>query len=89
MLGLASLAPASTQHWSLTPVFGTSALAPPALLPPGLIRTLAPPPGYPAPTPPILPLIGALSRSSVKENPSTQPFNNTSVILGITYWTSD
>jgi beta-lactamase superfamily II metal-dependent hydrolase len=30
-------------------------------------------------------LTGALSRSSVKEEPKTQPFNNTSMILGVEF----
>jgi hypothetical protein len=34
---------------------------------------------------PIPPLLGALVNSSVKENPTTQPFNNTSVILGVNF----
>ncbi len=32
-----------------------------------------------------LSLAGALSRSTVQENPTTQPFNNTSVILGVMF----
>ena len=31
------------------------------------------------------PIAGALSNSSVKENPSTQPYNNTSAILGVSF----
>jgi beta-lactamase superfamily II metal-dependent hydrolase len=31
------------------------------------------------------PLFGALINSSVKENPTTQPFNNTSAILGVNF----
>jgi hypothetical protein len=31
------------------------------------------------------PIAGALSNSSVKETPSTQPYNNTSVILGVSF----
>ena len=34
---------------------------------------------------PIPPLTGVLSNSSLKENPKTQPYNNTSVILGVRY----
>lgn len=34
---------------------------------------------------PASPLFGALSKSSVQENPATQPYNNTSVILGVTF----
>jgi hypothetical protein len=37
-----------------------------------------------APAIPLSPLTGALSESSVKTKPTTQPFNNTSTILGIT-----
>src|SRR5262249_36946468 len=52
-----------------------------------------PPPKYPLPTSLFapatgsvpVPLAGLLGNSSVKENPTTQPFNNTSVILGGTF----
>jgi beta-lactamase superfamily II metal-dependent hydrolase len=37
------------------------------------------------PTFPPLPLTGALGKSSVKKNPTTQPYNNTSVILGVNH----
>jgi beta-lactamase superfamily II metal-dependent hydrolase len=34
---------------------------------------------------PLIPLAGVLEESSVKKNPKTQPYNNTSVILGANY----
>ncbi len=39
----------------------------------------------PAPSTSVPPLLGALGNSSVKKNPTTQPFNNTSVILGVNF----
>lgn len=42
-------------------------------------------PSLNAPAIPLPPFAGALSRSSVKMNPTTQPFNNTSTILGMTF----
>lgn len=59
---------------------------------PSLATMLPAPPGpaaAPAPYPTGVQLssllTGALSNSSVKENPTTQPFNNTSVILGVQF----
>lgn len=56
----------------------------------GLPRPVAPTSLFRLPLPPPAPDIstllgGALSKSSVKENPKTQPFNNTSVILGCSF----
>jgi len=51
----------------------------------GLAALLAPPPKSSSPTLPLIPLLGALSNSSVKENPVTQPFNETSTILGVRF----
>lgn len=61
---------------SLVPLSLLGRQSPLALLP----RVTAPPQNSLAY---FLSLTGALSDSSVKEKPSTQPFNNTSVILGI------
>lgn len=52
----------------------------PPVRPEPIFQQLFPPP---QPSPDLSALLaGALSNSSVKENPTTQPFNNTSVILG-------
>lgn len=50
----------------------------------GLASFLAPPGRPSIPSTPS-PLFGLLSKSSVEENPTTQPYNNTSVILGVTF----
>lgn len=62
-----------------SPLIGTSSPLP------SLLSTLTLPV---APSPlrvPLPPLSGALSRSSVQKNPKTQPYNNTSVILGVNF----
>jgi hypothetical protein len=43
----------------------------------------SPRPAFPAVIAPPVPLTGLLKESSVKTNPTTQPFNNTSTIMGI------
>jgi hypothetical protein len=52
----------------------------------GALSSLILPPPLPSNLAPYLSAFaGALSKSSVKKNPATQPFNNTSVILGILF----
>jgi beta-lactamase superfamily II metal-dependent hydrolase len=48
-----------------------------------IAKILAPPPIRPIQSPPLIPLAGILSNSSVQEFPKTQPFNETSAILGV------
>lgn len=48
-----------------------------------LTALLSPPPIRPSQTSPLIPLAGILSNSSVQESPKTQPFNETSAILGV------
>jgi len=63
----------------LAAMLGASRIGAPSR--PGL-AFLAPPPEYP----PVVPTFsGFLQNSSVKKNPTTQPFNNTSTILGISF----
>ena len=65
-----------------------SALAGLALYQPPRYTSLAqliPPPSRNVPASSLPALTGALSKSSVQKNPTTQPFNNTSVILGATF----
>jgi beta-lactamase superfamily II metal-dependent hydrolase len=50
-----------------------------------LAALLAPPPKSSISFLPLIPLAGALSNSSVKQNPTTQPFNETSTILGVRF----
>lgn len=66
----------------------SSLLPPPSSLAQAYTSLLSPIPRAPSPTGPAIPLpplTGALSRSSVKTNPITQPFNNTCTILGVTF----
>jgi beta-lactamase superfamily II metal-dependent hydrolase len=65
-------------------------LSPPAITPPGLPLSFLGGPLTPLPKAPSAfdlstALFGALNKSSVDENPKTQPFNNTSAILGMEY----
>lgn len=54
--------------------------------PPGYnFASLFSPPPQNKPASPPVPFFGVLSTSSVKESPSTQPYNNTSVVLGVRY----
>ncbi len=68
---------------------GFARIAPLSSVPryPSLSMLLPPPPSRSSPNlPPLLaPITGALGKSSVKETPTTQPFNNTSVILGVLF----
>lgn len=80
---IAALAAAGTSQ-TPSPLFaGRSPFSPPARPYSTLSSLLAAPlprPGYGS----LLPaLAGALSKSSLKDNPATQPFNNTSTVLGI------
>lgn len=62
----------------------TSPLAGPSTSLANLMLGLGNPrPAFPAVIAPPVPLAGLLKESSVKTNPTTQPFNNTSTIMGI------
>lgn len=70
--------------------FWTSMLAQPATVPPALPLSFLGGPLTPPPKPSSTfdlsaALFGVLSKSSVEEEPKTQPFNNTSAILGMEY----
>ena len=67
-----------------------SMLSPPPSFPPALPLSflagpLTPPPKTPSAFDLSATLLGVLSKSSVDENPKTQPFNNTSAILGMEF----
>jgi beta-lactamase superfamily II metal-dependent hydrolase len=65
-------------------ILGKTAIAP-ALPPSYLASALTPPPKSPVRLDLSASLIGALGNSGVEEKPKTQPFNNTSAILGMEY----
>ena len=81
--GLGTFAALAGSSHPLSPqISSLAALSSRPPFPANLILALAPPPlPYPNLSSLLAPM-GALRKSSVKENPTTQPFNNTSVIIG-------